>query len=64
MKVTRLGLEWGAAFEEATPIRITHGEHCIEVFVSERHTLIVRAYYATAQIFTDREGRTGLEIEA
>ena len=64
MKVTKLGLEWGAAFEEATPIRITHGEHCIEVFVSENHTLIVQAYHAQARSFTARDGRTGLEIEA
>lgn len=25
MKVQKLGIEWGAAFEEAQPVLITHG---------------------------------------
>ena len=36
MKVQKLGIEWGAAFEEAQPVRITHGDAELIVFVSER----------------------------
>ena len=48
MKVKKLGLEWGAAFEEATPVQITHGEAEIIVYVTEGGELCVqtvRAYW-------------------
>jgi hypothetical protein len=41
MKVQKLGIEWGAAFEEARPIRISHYGREIVVFVNENHDLVV-----------------------
>lgn len=64
MKITKLGIEWGAAYEEATPIRITHGDSVIEVYVSERHQLVVQAFDARVTTFTARDGHCGLEMIA
>ena len=61
MKIIKLGLDWGAAYEEATPIRITHGDSVIEVYVSENHQLVVRAISAHVTTF-NRDGRYGLEM--
>ena len=61
MKITKLGLDWGAAYEEATPIRITHGDSVIEVYVSEKHQLVVQAVSARVTTF-NHDGRYGLEM--
>ena len=61
MKIIKLGLDWGAAYEEATPIRITHGDSVIEVYVSEKHQLVVQAVGARVTTF-NHEGRCGLEM--
>ena len=61
MKITKLGLDWGAAYEEATPIRITHGDSVIEVYASENHRLVVQAVGARVTAF-NHDGRYGLEM--
>lgn len=63
MKIVKLGLEWGAAYEEAVPIRISHGAAVLEVYVSERHELVVQAVDAHVTTFT-RNGVHGLELTA
>ena len=42
MKITKLGLEWGAAYEEATPVQITHGDAIVIILVSEGGDLVVQ----------------------
>lgn len=62
MKVKKLGLDWGAAYEEAEPIRISHGDVEITVFVSESGDLIVEMPGSAAvTVFFDRRGEAGLE---
>lgn len=41
MKIKRLGLEWGAAHEEAHPVSITHGDAQVTVYVSEGGDLVI-----------------------
>lgn len=41
MKIEALGIEWGAAYEEAQPKRISHFGREVEVFVDENHNLVV-----------------------
>ena len=42
MKVIRLGIGWGAAYNEATPVQITHGDATVIIFVSEGGDLVVQ----------------------
>lgn len=42
MKVKKLGLEWGAAHEEAQPVKVSHGTQEIEIFVSEAGQLVIK----------------------
>ena len=42
MKITKLGLSWGAAYEEAQPIKVSHGTQEIEIFVSEAGQLKIK----------------------
>jgi hypothetical protein len=36
MKIKKLGIEWGAAYQEAQPISISHDEQEIFVFITDR----------------------------
>lgn len=56
MKVKKLGLEWGAAFEEATPVQITHGEAEIIVYVTEGGDLCVQTVRADWQLSSHNGG--------
>jgi len=41
-KLTKKGIEWGAAYEEAQPITLTHGRTVvIEAFVAESGDYII-----------------------
>ena len=41
MQVKRLGIEWGAAHLEASPIRVKHGSAEIEIYLSEKGEMII-----------------------
>ena len=41
MKVKRLGIEWGAAFEDAEPIEVSYQGAQFQSFISEGHDLVV-----------------------
>ena len=56
MKVKKLGLEWGAAFEEATPIQITHNEAEVIVYVTEGGDLCVQTVRADWQLSSHNGG--------
>ena len=46
MKITKLKEDWGPAWQEAQPIRITHGDACIIVFVTETGDLRIKTFRA------------------
>ena len=50
MKIKKLGLEWGAAFEEASPIQIIHGNVKIVVHVTESGDLCIYTVGAEWQL--------------
>lgn len=56
MKVKKLGLEWGAAFEEATPIQITQGEAEVIVYVTEGGDLCVQTVRANWRLSSHTGG--------
>lgn len=64
MKVRKLGVEWGAAFEKAQPVRITHGDANLIVFVSEKGDLIVQTVHANWHLTSDRDGDASLTLES
>lgn len=42
MKVKKLGIEWGAAYEEAQPHIVTHEDSDgFEFYVNERHEIVL-----------------------
>ena len=47
---------WGAAFEEATPVQITHGEAEIIVYVTEGGDLCVHTIRADWQLSSHNGG--------
>jgi hypothetical protein len=42
MKIKRLGIEWGAAHEEAQPVKIKHGAAEFICFISENGEMVVQ----------------------
>lgn len=54
--IKKLGLEWGAAFEEATPVQITHGEAEILVYVTEGNDLCVQTVRADWRLTSHHGG--------
>jgi len=41
MKVKKLGIEWGPAFEEASPIEVSHNDTKFEVYVNSANNLVL-----------------------
>ena len=60
MKVQRLGLDWGPAYVEAEPVRITHEDIVVEIFVSERGDLVIRPVGCSAKV--EATGAGGLQM--
>ena len=56
MKIKKLGLAWGAAFEEATPIQITHDGAEVIVYVTERGDLCVHTVRSSWQLSSHNGG--------
>ena len=63
MKVKKLGIEWGAAFEEAQPVQITQGEAMIVVYVSEKGELVVRTQNSGWRVTSEVGGSCRLVVE-
>ena len=42
MKIKKLGIEWGSAFEEAQPVELSHYGRKVLVFVDSNHDLVVQ----------------------
>ena len=63
MKVKKLGIEWGAAFEEAQPVQITQGEAMIVVYVSEKGELVVRTQNSDWRVTSEVGGSCRLVVE-
>jgi hypothetical protein len=62
MRITKLDQRWGAAYEEAQPYKITHGDHEIEVYVSENHTLMIELP-PQCRIVALQNGKLQIEVE-
>ena len=56
MKIQRLGLAWGPAYVEAEPVRITHEDIVVEIFVSARGDLVIRPVGCSAKVEATRAG--------
>lgn len=60
MQVKRLGIEWGAAHVEASPIRVKHGSAEIEVYLSEKGEMIIEipagGWCEPAKVFDKSQG--------
>lgn len=41
IKVTRPTFDWGAAHEEASPVRLEHDGRCVEVYLTERYDMVI-----------------------
>ena len=50
MKIKKLGLEWGAAFEDASPIRITHNEAEVIIYITESGNLCIHTVRSFATV--------------
>lgn len=44
MKIKKLGIEWGAAYQDAQPISISHDGQEIIVFITERGDIQIDMY--------------------
>lgn len=63
MKVRNLGIEWGPAFEEAQPVRVSHAGIAFTVFVSESGELVIRTEAGTCwQAGADTDGRARIVL--
>jgi len=60
MKVKKLGIEWGAAFEEAQPIKITsmNGEDSIIVYEREGYGLTIDLGHVSFNVSAGKDGIT------
>ena len=61
MKLKLLGLEWGAAYEEAQPVQITHGQAEVVVYVTEKGDLCVHTVRSEC-IVRSHSGGSDLEM--
>lgn len=58
MKIQKLGIEWGAAHEEAQPVLISHGDARVEIYVTEGNDLMVKIRGNGYQLAADDYGAT------
>lgn len=50
MQVKKLGIEWGAAYEEAQPIEVSNGSAKVLIFVSESGDLVIQTSGETMEV--------------